>query len=42
MFIHIVYYLETDMKVSRKDMANQQVPIHSRDYCAHKLIPLNT
>ena len=29
------------MLVSREDLANQNVPLHVRDYCAHVVIPLN-
>jgi NADH dehydrogenase (ubiquinone) 1 beta subcomplex subunit 7 len=29
------------MKVTQQQMADQLVPIHVRDYCAHVLIPLN-
>eukprot|EP01041_Mallomonas_annulata_P007214 gene7213-14711_t len=29
------------MKVSREEMAANNVPLHVRDYCAHIVIPLN-
>ncbi|KJE94962.1 NADH-ubiquinone oxidoreductase B18 subunit [Capsaspora owczarzaki ATCC 30864] len=29
------------MRVTAKEMADAQLPIHARDYCAHLLIPLN-
>ena len=29
------------MKVTQQEMADNLVPMHVRDYCAHVLIPLN-
>jgi NADH dehydrogenase (ubiquinone) 1 beta subcomplex subunit 7 len=29
------------MKVTPQEMADNRVPLHVRDYCAHILIPLN-
>lgn len=33
--------MEGKMQVSQQEMAEQSVPMHVRDYCAHVLIPLN-
>ena len=30
-----------EMHVTRQQMADNHVPLHARDYCAHILIPLN-
>jgi NADH dehydrogenase (ubiquinone) 1 beta subcomplex subunit 7 len=29
------------MMVTREHMSEQYLPLHGRDYCAHKLVPLN-
>lgn len=32
---------EPVMQVSREELRQERVPLEWRDYCAHKLIPLN-